>query len=137
MNTASEKWSIHCMDVRGRWWVMTTEGWQSEQAETKDGLIVSHDKLEAAERIRRTLADVGWVFGVRMQSIPATIEHEHFCWCGFCGFVRSVPPEHTEKFTDALLCPDCEEHGDFCFLEFGSELPESVIPDDPMEEWKP
>lgn len=30
MNTEAEHWSIHCMDARRRWYVMTSEGWQRE-----------------------------------------------------------------------------------------------------------
>lgn len=60
-----------------------------------------------------------------------------YCWCDNCGFVRKVPRVTEEEKLPSVECPDCNEAGDFCFLQFGTEIPEHIIPDEPMEEWNP
>lgn len=67
---------------------------------------------------------------------PEMIRMIGFCWCDFCGFVRSIPADDERVFRDAVECPDCAQMGDMCFLGFGAELPPHIIPDEPMEEWK-
>lgn len=69
MNTESDKWAVYCMDARKQWYVMTSEGWQREDSEHLDGELEIHGKLEASERIKSTLSNVGWVFGVRMETV--------------------------------------------------------------------
>ncbi len=60
-----------------------------------------------------------------------------FCWCDMCGFNRQVPRVPESEKLASVECPDCNKAGDFCFLQFGEELPDHVIPDEPMEVWKP
>jgi len=68
MNSDAQFWSIHCMDVRGQWRVMTDKGWAKEN-DTYDCVIERYQKQEASDRIARIISEVSWTFGVKMQDI--------------------------------------------------------------------
>lgn len=66
---------------------------------------------------------------------PETVSD--YAWCDMCGFNRRVPRVSDEQKPPSVECPDCNEVGDFCFLQFDKELPEHIAPDEPMQDWKP
>lgn len=60
-----------------------------------------------------------------------------YCWCEMCGLNAKVKPGDMQPDGAQVGCRDCESIGSMSFLTFATELPEHVIPDEPMRFYRP
>ena len=66
---------------------------------------------------------------------PSQQEKDGYCYCDMCGYNAKLPARFRREVEDDHACPWCEKEDMPSLLCVEDELPDHVIPDEPMMTW--